>query len=656
MLPKELTDTPNWVLWKTETNDKGKVLKTPYSVNGYHAKSNDASTWTTYEAAKAALNDTYSGLGFQAGETPVGWLLFDLDDCFDEAENLSDDAQLIIKQADSYTEYSPSDRGLHIFAHGVLPGGTINASGFGEAYDRTHYFTVTDRPYGDRVEIRTLPKDVIASICGIYERRRASKKSVTTHDGSSTVLRVTSALVSVPVTPEAIIKAMIGSLHGATILSLYNGDVGDDHSKADAQLCGYLAYWCNKDAALMDAVFRTSKLMREKWDESHYADGTTYGEGTITFAINGCKETVGNKLEPDVQVVSEPWSLDQMSVTSLRSVPEPQEYVIPGLLPRRVLGVLPGEGGASKKSMAMLTLGIQGAITGVYPQKWLGKFELNSIRTLYVSLEDHREQVQRRMHAIIDKFENKDEVWPLVEKSFFVLGKELFNDTDHEKLVDGDGDATSKHARFLSTITELQPDLIIIDTKSKATAVEENANQLNSSMMDHMDTFCGIESKPAVILVSHVSKGVRSGKESHAMNATRGAGALADDSRWIMWFKPIDDTLIEVIHVKNSYGSVADPVVIEFKYPNFKLTDKTPETVKDAQNEEKKAALKADIRAVLENGPISKNTLAGKLHKGKALVILCADEMEADGVIEFTGKSKTSKCQLKVVKSDQALK
>jgi hypothetical protein len=35
----------------------------------------------------------------------------------------------------------------------------------------------------------------------------------------------------------------------------------------------------------MEQLFRQSGLIREKWDEVHYADGSTYGEKTIERAI-----------------------------------------------------------------------------------------------------------------------------------------------------------------------------------------------------------------------------------------------------------------------------------------------------------------------------------------------------------------------------------
>src|SRR4051794_14139678 len=38
--------------------------------------------------------------------------------------------------------------------------------------------------------------------------------------------------------------------------------------------------------AVVDFLFRQSKLVRPKWDEAHYADGQTYGEHTIRMAVD----------------------------------------------------------------------------------------------------------------------------------------------------------------------------------------------------------------------------------------------------------------------------------------------------------------------------------------------------------------------------------
>jgi hypothetical protein len=39
------------------------------------------------------------------------------------------------------------------------------------------------------------------------------------------------------------------------------------------------------DPIQIDRIFRQSQLMRPKWDERHFADGSTYGQVTIARAI-----------------------------------------------------------------------------------------------------------------------------------------------------------------------------------------------------------------------------------------------------------------------------------------------------------------------------------------------------------------------------------
>ncbi|HJE19788.1 MAG TPA: hypothetical protein K8V35_05500, partial [Aliicoccus persicus] len=53
---------------------------------------------------------------------------------------------------------------------------------------------------------------------------------------------------------------------------------------ADMAFANILAFWCARDFAQMDSIFRRSSLMREKWDEKR--GKTTYGEATLYKAIN----------------------------------------------------------------------------------------------------------------------------------------------------------------------------------------------------------------------------------------------------------------------------------------------------------------------------------------------------------------------------------
>jgi hypothetical protein len=79
-------------------------------------------------------------------------------------------------------------------------------------------------------------------------------------------------------------------------ISDYSKDGNFDHSAVDMALLGRLYFLFggvygadndrDKDFALSkaDAAFRQTKLYRQKWDDKHYANGDTYGQGTLKKA------------------------------------------------------------------------------------------------------------------------------------------------------------------------------------------------------------------------------------------------------------------------------------------------------------------------------------------------------------------------------------
>lgn len=56
-------------------------------------------------------------------------------------------------------------------------------------------------------------------------------------------------------------------------------------SEADLGFVSDLAFWCRENERLIDKCFRQSNRMRSKWEEIHYDDGRTYGEGTIQTTV-----------------------------------------------------------------------------------------------------------------------------------------------------------------------------------------------------------------------------------------------------------------------------------------------------------------------------------------------------------------------------------
>src|SRR5207302_1938532 len=71
--------------------------------------------------------------------------VIDLDNCLADGQP-TPQAQHIVRTANSYTEISPSGKGLHIFLTGSVPG-TGRRRGSIEMYDTARYITVTGQRF-----------------------------------------------------------------------------------------------------------------------------------------------------------------------------------------------------------------------------------------------------------------------------------------------------------------------------------------------------------------------------------------------------------------------------------------------------------------------------------------------------------------------------
>lgn len=137
----QLKERPAWVGWTT-----AKVPMNPHT--GAAAASNNPETWgTAAQAWSAKKRNGWAGIGY-VFTIAAGVVGIDLDDCFNDAGELSDMARQVVQMMNSYTERSPSGKGLHILACGSIPHSVKPAGGGFEMYNELRYFTVTGRQYG----------------------------------------------------------------------------------------------------------------------------------------------------------------------------------------------------------------------------------------------------------------------------------------------------------------------------------------------------------------------------------------------------------------------------------------------------------------------------------------------------------------------------
>ncbi len=278
-IPQELRDQPCWVVWRTE-HQGGRMVKPPYDPStGRKASCSDPSTWGSFDEARRALAEGhYDGIGIQLTPPFVG---VDLDGCRDPESGFIDDgAMAIIEQLDSYTEVSPSGRGIHILTEGQLPPGGRRTRGV-EIYDKDRYFTVTGQHLAG-TPLAVEPRS--AELAALHLQRFGTQQSPVPPTPVASVTS-TKSHASGSLSDEELTERITASSNGDRFERLWRGEWQDDYesqSHADLALCGTLAFWTARDAVRMDRLFRQSGLYRPKWDELRGSQ--TYGDTTIATA------------------------------------------------------------------------------------------------------------------------------------------------------------------------------------------------------------------------------------------------------------------------------------------------------------------------------------------------------------------------------------
>jgi primase-polymerase (primpol)-like protein len=290
LLPS-LLKRAQWIVWRSEHRD-GKCTKVPLDPATKECASVDEpSQWVDYQTARHSLNvDAVDGLGFVFTDSDP-FVGVDLDDCRNPITGeLSPLAYDITTTLHSYTEVSPSGLGVHVLATGDLPG-TRRRRGSLEVYDDGRFFTITGQHLDRTPETLCDCSDELAQI---HDQYLASDNPTDQDDGHNAVSRPRDSddIGDVDEGNDAVVAAVVAraqtAANGETFEALWRGDTSGypSQSEADMALSCFLAYWTNQNPGLVDACFRESGLMREKWDTVHYADGSTYGERTIERALS----------------------------------------------------------------------------------------------------------------------------------------------------------------------------------------------------------------------------------------------------------------------------------------------------------------------------------------------------------------------------------
>lgn len=285
-IPVLLRTTPQWVAWRYITRD-GKQTKAPVSPHdGSLADSTSKTTWGTFdEAIEACRRDKLlAGIGFVfSPDDPYCGI--DLDNSIAPDGSIKPWAHDLLVKLDSYSEISPSGRGLKVFIKANKSGQRCRKAyhdGGIELYDRDRFFTVTGerlQKYPSDINVRQEPlNQVYAAIFGDDEPWTASIGALPS--------RPTGDLETESLSDDEIVElACKRRSSGPKFQELWNGNWNshfNSASEADSSVVFTLAYY-TKDPAQIDRLFRRSQLMRPKWDQMHGSE--SYGQRTIAKAL-----------------------------------------------------------------------------------------------------------------------------------------------------------------------------------------------------------------------------------------------------------------------------------------------------------------------------------------------------------------------------------
>ena len=170
-VPTIIKSTPQWILWRMENGNK-----IPKQVNGSNARTNDHSTFSTFDQALKAFSEDdgskFSGLAFVISDSD-NFSGVDLDNCLDESGNPKPWAAKIMAglRGVAYGEISPSGNGVKFLTYGKKTPGSRCVKQFGgpkeqvEMYDRTRFWAMTGNCIGgDWSDVRD-GQEVVTRMC-----------------------------------------------------------------------------------------------------------------------------------------------------------------------------------------------------------------------------------------------------------------------------------------------------------------------------------------------------------------------------------------------------------------------------------------------------------------------------------------------------------
>lgn len=383
-MPSVLIARRQWVLWRwVWSAERMTWTKVPFQTNDAKARSNDPSTWSTFEAARTAYRrGGFDGVGFvlSAGDP---FVFIDFDHVLHDGE-LEDWVLELIEKANSYTEWSVRD-GAHILVEGNLPEGKGHEGNQLAIHDRNRFVIMTGRS----VTVNQLPivkaEGIVAEVLG------HSRLAAVVNDAPRGAAEVPSK------TPEQILDAIRGSNQRELFFLLHESYAGEvdaqhiavgvpRHGGKDQSPSGYDLYYvvvCRKEGATIQQaldLWKTSTLASRLSESERERKG---------------EALVGLLSKDKLKVAQVPLA----GALGSEIVPEALNYMVPGYFAYGCLHLIAGDPESGKSTFLCDLAARQSRAEGysfARAGKGVGgplKLVVDGGNVLFLTEEDHYKQM-----------------------------------------------------------------------------------------------------------------------------------------------------------------------------------------------------------------------------------------------------------------------
>jgi hypothetical protein len=375
-IPQILKEQKRWSPWRAVWNEKrAKFDKIPMRADSptYGISTAKPEQWFTYGEALAAYQrnpDALAGVGYVM-TGPHGFVGTDLDNCIKNGV-VEPWAQAVVDALASYTEISPSGKGLRIFSTGELPDDWNNHEVGIEIYggNEARFLTVTGQHLAETPsDITPAPAGVLPTLATQYAKERRKADVIDLNMPTLVDDMLLPSISNIDLPDPARDFLLDGSHRGdrsrelfATAVALYASGLADD------EVFSILAYNDNAmEIALDHRRQDNDRALLYLWRE-HCCKGKAKAAASRSLSIDDFDDISepGIQITPTLKEISAPrFTVQTADAFAQRTK---MSWLIKGILPQAGLCVIYGDSGSGK---TFFTLDLAGAVARGTP--WRGK-------------------------------------------------------------------------------------------------------------------------------------------------------------------------------------------------------------------------------------------------------------------------------------------